>query len=107
MIEMATYSNASGYESNVMTAIIVGGGSMLGGVGTIQGALLGALLVGTVSNGLTLMSVPSTYHDMVKGIVIIIAVAADAFKRYRDSGLSRFHFNFLKKKKAVSSKEAG
>lgn len=98
MLEMAAYYNATGYESNVMTAIIVGGGSMLGGVGTVQGALLGALLVGTVNNGMTLMSVPSAYHDMIMGIVVIIAVAADAFKRYKDSGLSRSILPFGRKK---------
>lgn len=90
---------AQGYENDVLTAIVVGGASLLGGEGKIQGAIWGALLVGMIGNGLRLIGIPSTYHGIVKGIVIILAVALDAHVRYNNSGLKK-NGSFRKKAKA-------
>lgn len=98
MNQQAIAKAAQGYENDVLTAIVVGGTSLMGGEGSLQGAMFGALLVGIINNGLRLMGVPSTYHSVVKGIVIIIAVAADAYSRYRSSGLHRSVFSVHKKK---------
>jgi ribose/xylose/arabinose/galactoside ABC-type transport system permease subunit len=65
---------AMGYEFNVITALVVGGTSLLGGSGSVFGALLGAILVGFIDNGLNLMNVPSSYHPIVTGIVILGAL---------------------------------
>ena len=89
MNQQAIAKAAQGYENDVLTAIVVGGTSLMGGEGSIQGAMFGALLVGILNNGLRLMGVPSTYHSVVKGVVIIIAVAFDAYGRYKNSGLQR------------------
>lgn len=89
MNQQAIAKAAQGYENDVLTAIVVGGTSLMGGEGSLQGALFGALLVGIINNGLRLMGIPSTYHSVVKGIVIIIAVAVDTYSRYKNSGLSR------------------
>lgn len=97
MNQQAIAKAAAGYENDVLTAIVVGGTSLMGGEGSIQGAMFGALLVGMLSNGLRLMGVPSTYHSVVKGIVIIAAVAIDAYARYRRSGLQRNSKLFSKK----------
>lgn len=99
MNQQAIAKAAQGYENDVLTAIVVGGTSLMGGEGSIQGAVWGALLVGMISNGLRLMGIPSTYHGLVKGLVIITAVAIDAYSRYKSSGLS-------KKKKERKSKKA-
>lgn len=80
---------AQGYESDVLTAIVVGGASLMGGEGSIQGALFGALLVGLLNNGLRLMGVPAIYHPVVKGLVIIAAVAFDLKSKNRNNGLIR------------------
>ena len=80
---------AQGYENDVLTAIVVGGTSLMGGEGNISGALWGALLVGMVSNGLRLMGISTSYHGIVKGLVIIIVVAFDAYVRFRKSGLQK------------------
>jgi ribose/xylose/arabinose/galactoside ABC-type transport system permease subunit len=80
---------AQGYENDVLAAIVMGGTSLMGGEGSIQGAMFGALLMGIINNGLRLMGVPSIYHSAVKGIVIIFAVALDCYSRYKDSGLIR------------------
>lgn len=65
---------AQGYELNVITALVVGGTSLLGGSGSVFGALLGAILVGFIDNGLNLMNVPSSYHSIVTGLVILGAL---------------------------------
>jgi len=88
-----------GYETDVITAIVVGGASLMGGEGTIQGAITGALLVGVISNGLLMIGLPAEYHNVVKGIIIIIAVAFDARSRVIGSGLVRMrHFGHRTKK---------
>ncbi len=89
MNQQAIAKAAQGYENDVLTAIVVGGTSLMGGEGSLLGAVWGALLVGMIGNGLRLMGIPSTYHGVVKGIVIIIAVSADAYTRYKNSGLSK------------------
>lgn len=89
MNQQAIAKAAQGYENDVLTAIVVGGTSLMGGEGSLQGAIFGALLVGIINNGLRLMGIPSTYHSVVKGMVIIVAVAIDAYSRYKNSGLQR------------------
>lgn len=89
MNQQAIAKAAQGYENDVLTAIVVGGTSLMGGEGSLQGAVWGALLVGMISNGLRLMGIPTIYHGVVKGLVIIIAVALDAYTRYKNSGLSK------------------
>jgi len=89
MNQQAIAKAATGYENDVLTAIVVGGTSLAGGEGSIQGALFGALLVGVLNNGMRLMGVPSTYHTLVKGIIIICAVAMDVYAKNKNSGLQR------------------
>jgi ribose/xylose/arabinose/galactoside ABC-type transport system permease subunit len=88
--QQAIAKAAEGYETDVLAAIVVGGASLMGGEGTIQGAIFGALLMGIINNGLRLLGVPAIYHSAVKGIVIISAVAIDIYGRYRNSGNSRY-----------------
>ena len=89
MNQQAIAKAAAGYENDVLTAIVVGGTSLAGGEGSIQGALFGALLVGVLNNGMRLMGVPSTYHTLVKGVIIICAVAMDVYAKNKNSGLER------------------
>ncbi len=65
---------AQGYELNVITALVVGGTSLLGGSGSVVGALLGTIMVGFIDNGLNLMNVEAAYHPIVTGVVIIAAL---------------------------------
>ena len=80
MTQQCMASTGSGYETEVITAAVIGGVSLLGGEGTVSGALFGAVLIGLLHNGLNLLSVPSTEHGLVKGIVIILAVGFDALQ---------------------------
>lgn len=80
MTQQAMASTGSGYTNDVITAGVIGGVSLLGGEGTVLGAMFGAVLMGLLNNGLNLMSVPSTHAGLVKGLVIIIAVGFDALQ---------------------------
>jgi ribose transport system permease protein len=65
---------ASGVELDVMTALVIGGTSPIGGRGSVLGGLIGAIMVAFIVNGLNLMNVPASFHPIVTGSVIIIAL---------------------------------
>ncbi|GEK90437.1 ABC transporter permease subunit [Alkalibacterium kapii] len=65
------------YELDAIAAVVLGGTSLSGGRGRLFGTLVGALIIGTLNNGLNLIGVSSFYQQVVKGIVIIIAVLLD------------------------------
>jgi fructose transport system permease protein len=66
---------------DAITAVVLGGTSLFGGRGSVLGTLVGALIVGTFRNGLTLMGVSSVYQVLVTGVLVILAVAADQLSR--------------------------
>ena len=69
----------AGSTSNLdsITAVVLGGTSLMGGRGHIMGTLIGALIVGVFRNGLQLMGVPSIYQVLITGILVIVAVSID------------------------------
>ncbi|HPE10743.1 MAG TPA: ABC transporter permease [Saprospiraceae bacterium] len=67
---------AEGMELNVIAAVILGGASLSGGIGTILGTLLGAMVIGVIDNGMNLIGVSAFFQQIVKGIIILIAVMA-------------------------------
>jgi len=74
------------YELDAIAAVILGGTSFVGGVGSIWGTLIGALIISVLTNGLILTGVSDIWQFIIKGFVIIGAVALD---RYRLSGSAR------------------
>jgi ribose transport system permease protein len=74
LTQQAYAMNATGYELDVITAIVVGGTSLMGGSGSVIGALIGAVMVGFINNGLNLLDMPSAYHPIATGIVILVAL---------------------------------
>lgn len=66
-----------GYELDAIAAVVIGGTSLTGGVGSIFGTILGFLIIGLISNGLTLLGVSSYYQQIVKGAIILAAVLLD------------------------------
>lgn len=66
---------------DAITAVVLGGTSLFGGRGVILGTLIGAVVVGVLRNGLTLMGVSSVYQVLVTGILVILAVAVDQLSR--------------------------
>ena len=69
------------YELDAIAAVILGGTSFVGGVGSIVGTLVGALIIAVLTNGLILMGVSDIWQYIVKGLVIIGAVALDRYRR--------------------------
>lgn len=67
----------TGYELDAIAAVVLGGTSLTGGKGKISGTIIGALIIGVLSNALNILDVSSYYQMMVKGIVILIAVLLD------------------------------
>ncbi|MFT8412491.1 MAG: ribose ABC transporter permease [Schleiferilactobacillus perolens] len=65
------------YEMDAIAAVVLGGTSLAGGKGRISGTLIGALIIGTLNNGMNLLGISSFYQQIVKGAVILIAVLLD------------------------------
>ncbi len=70
-----------GFELQVIAAVILGGISLSGGIGTLGGAFIGILILTVLSNGLVLLNVSSFYHDIARGAVIILAVYLDTRRK--------------------------
>lgn len=69
------------YELNAIAAAVIGGASLLGGVGTAWGALIGALLIGVLNNSLDLLGVQSFWQEIAKGVIILLAVTFDVWTK--------------------------
>jgi ribose/xylose/arabinose/galactoside ABC-type transport system permease subunit len=84
---MSTAQPASGvgYELTAIGAVIIGGASLLGGEGTILGTMLGAILLGLITNGLILLGVSAYWQQVFSGTIIILAVALDTWRRSQKS----------------------
>ncbi len=72
------------YELDAIAAVVIGGTSLTGGVGSVIGTLFGALIIAVISNGLDLMGVSSYYQQVIKGAIIVLAVLLDTSRRARD-----------------------
>ena len=67
----------AGFELDAIAAVVLGGTSLSGGVGTVGGTLIGAMIIGVLDNGLNLLNVSSFYQQVAKGVVILLAVYVD------------------------------
>lgn len=72
-----------GYELDAIAAVVIGGASLMGGRGTVWGTAIGLLLIQTLNNGLDLLIVPSYWQDVIKGVLIVLAVAIDVWATKR------------------------
>ncbi len=78
-----TIAAGGGYELFAIAACFLGGTSTLGGEGTIVGAMIGALIIASLTNGLQIMNVPAAWQYVVSGIVLVVAVAVDVRMKRR------------------------
>lgn len=69
------------YELDAIAAIVIGGASLSGGRGTILGTIIGAILIGVLNNGLVLLNVSPFWQQVVKGLVILVAVIIDKLNK--------------------------
>jgi ribose/xylose/arabinose/galactoside ABC-type transport system permease subunit len=79
-IQTGQPAGGDGYELDAITAVVIGGTSLSGGVGTIVGSLIGMLIIGIMTNGLDLLNVSSYYQKVIKGVIILLAVTMDRKK---------------------------
>ena len=82
-LDSATPNAGLGYELDSIAAVVIGGTSLSGGRGSILGTVLGCLIIGVLQNGLVLLNISPFWQQVVKGAVIIVAVAIDNLSRRR------------------------
>jgi ribose transport system permease protein len=76
----------NGYELQAIAAVVIGGGSLRGGEGSVAGTLIGALIMGLLSNGSDLLGISPYLQQAIIGAVIILAVTVDELRKRRSSG---------------------
>ena len=73
-------TTADGLELQVIAAVVIGGGSLSGGEGTVLGTLIGCLIMSVLNNGCVLAGIPNASQDVIIGAIIVAAVALDRFR---------------------------
>ena len=76
-LDSAQPTLGSGYELDAIAAVALGGTSMSGGRGKITGTIAGVLIIAVLNNGLNIMDVSSYYQEVIKAVVILVAVLSD------------------------------
>ena len=72
-----------GLSLDVISACVLGGVSLTGGIGTMHGTIVGVLIMGTVQNAMNLLNIPTFYQYVVRGIILLMAVSFDRLKHRR------------------------
>jgi ribose transport system permease protein len=94
-----------GFELSVIAAVILGGTRLTGGEGTVSGTVLGVLILGVLANGLVLLDVNTFWQDVVRGSVIILAVAIDEYRKR--SQAARFQEESVEERSQGTEQQAG
>lgn len=74
-------SDGTGWELDAIAAVFIGGAAVTGGVGTVIGSIVGGLVMAVLNNGLQLLSVGADWQSMIKGLVLLVAVAIDVYNK--------------------------
>jgi len=74
LVDQGSHIDGSGYELNAIAAVVIGGTSLSGGVGTVLGSMIGALILSILDNILGLRNIASEYQMILKGVIIVLAV---------------------------------
>lgn len=82
----AVASAGQNYELDAIAAVFIGGAAVTGGVGTVIGAVLGALVMGVLNMGLSILTVDAAWQMTIKGLVLLLAVAFDVFTKRKSGG---------------------
>jgi len=80
-LNSSTPKAGGGFELDVIAAVFIGGASMSGGVGKILGAVVGALIMGVMNNGMSIMGIGIDYQQVIKGLVLLAAVIFDVYNK--------------------------
>jgi len=82
-VGQASATAGTGFEFTAITGCVVGGTSILGGRGNVIGAVIGTMLMAALDNGMSLMNVGATYQYIIKGLVLMLAIAMDVLSKNR------------------------
>lgn len=85
-LNSASPKAGEGYETDAIAACFLGGASISGGAGTVFGVMVGALIMGVLNNGMSLLGVSIDWQSAIKGLVVLVAVAFDMFLKNRQRG---------------------
>lgn len=80
-LDAASVNAATSAELDAIAACVIGGTSLMGGVGTVFGAIIGAVVMASLDNGMSLLNAPSFYQTIVKGLVLLLAVWFDMSRK--------------------------
>jgi putative multiple sugar transport system permease protein len=81
----ATPKAGTNYELDAIAACFIGGASASGGIGTIMGAIIGALVMGVLNNGMSIMGIGIDWQQAIKGLVLLAAIAFDVYTKSKSS----------------------
>lgn len=82
-LNLAGPKAGDGFELEAISAAFIGGAAVQGGVGTIGGAIIGGLIIGVLNNGMSILGIGIEWQQVVKGLVLLLAVAFDVYNRRR------------------------
>jgi ABC-type xylose transport system permease subunit len=82
-LNTATPKTGLGFELDVIAACFIGGASAYGGVGRVAGAVIGALIMGVMNNGMSILGIGIDYQQVIKGLVLLGAVCLDVYNQRR------------------------
>ena len=82
-LNSATPSAGNSFELDVIAACFIGGASAYGGVGRVGGAVIGAMIMGVMNNGMSILGLGTDYQQLIKGLVLLLAVGFDIFNKNR------------------------
>jgi putative multiple sugar transport system permease protein len=85
-LNLASPSAGTGFELDAISAVFIGGAAVTGGIGTVPGAIIGGLIIGVLNNGMSILGVDSDYQLLIKGLVLLGAVAFDVYNKRRAGG---------------------
>jgi putative multiple sugar transport system permease protein len=91
-LNSAQPAGGTGFELDSIAAAFIGGAAVTGGIGTIFGAMIGGLIMGVLNNGMSILGLGTDYQQLIKGLVLLLAVAFDIFNKARSEaggGLSK------------------
>ena len=83
-LNAGTPKAGNGFELDAIAACYIGGASSFGGIGTVVGAIIGALIMGVMNNGMSIMGISIDLQQAIKGVVLLLAVAFDLYTKSKE-----------------------